>query len=165
MQKLTNDEINKLKEFKIEEQKLLKKIFPQHKVDLKLDYERWDCLIEEKKYLIEVKTRDFTYEEFINQNGKYKSRPLIEEEKYFECILKATELNYKFLYIYCFSCGSYIIYNLSDSSFNPIKFYQTQILCPKHSFTDNKEMVMKNCFIIPSWMLKLGENSHLKKMS
>jgi hypothetical protein len=157
---MSEKELEKLIQFKEAEQQTLKKIFPRHKINLCLDYERWDNIIPEKKYLIELKNRDFTYEEFIDENGKYKSRPLIEEDKYFSCILKATELEYKFLYIYYFNCGTYIVWNLSDSRFNPMSFYQTKLLCPKHTFNPNSNKIWKDCLIIPTWIQKIGENTY-----
>lgn len=158
---MTEIELNNLKQFKMEEQKTLKKLFTQHQVDLTLEYNRWDCLIKDKGYLIELKNRDFTYDEFIKRPGKYNGKPLIEIEKYKTCLQKATQLGYKFIYIFYFTCGTALYINLSDETLPPVLFQESNIKCPQTSFNEYKSMVYKAVYIIPSHLLT-NNNSYIK---
>ncbi len=160
---MTNTDKQTLLNFKKKEQETLKKLFPDHTVNLVEDFSRWDNIIDEKKHLIELKNREFSLKEFLNPNGKYKGEPLIEADKYEACMAKAQEIGYKFIYIYYFTCGGYIMYNLSDETLQQSNMYQRVMWCPKNTFTSQKNMIQKDCLIIPKNIIDYKKNAYAKQ--
>lgn len=136
------------KKMKIAEQELIKAIFPNYQIDLVENYERFDLIEHKKKYVMEVKVREFSEEDF---STKYKSNPIIEEEKYWTNYLKAEELGYQFIYVFGFKnkegkIDCFYAYNLHH--LNPLYFWQNTLLCPKNSINPNSKKIYKDCFVI-----------------
>lgn len=145
---ITESEKQKLFEYKIAEQQVLNKIFKKE-IDLVENFERYDHICNQKKWLIELKNREFSYDEFMT---KYKGQMFIENEKYWRNYLLAREMSYNFLYVFKFTCGKVMIINLSSDDFNPQYFYENKLLCPEYSFKDTKKMIYKDVYIIPKRM-------------
>ena len=151
----------KLKQDKQAEQQLLKQMFPNHQINLQLDYEKWDLLIPDKGYIIEVKVRNKGYQTFKTYNDE---SPLIEVAKYEANIRKAKQMGLKFIYVFGFrnedtkEIEGFQAWNLTD--LQPEDFIKLEIPCPEYSFIPSRT-VLKDCFIIPATLFN-NENRYTK---
>ena len=126
-------------------------IFPNHKVELSNEFDRYDCAVPELKVLIELKNRDFD-SDFFDKN--YDGEMLLEKHKcdsMLELIKTDKFKGYKACYLYYFTDNTYqyvVLNNLDFTRMSVKKMY-----LPRNSFVKNSGKVLKEVYIIPKRLL------------
>lgn len=150
-------DLEKRKQMKLKEQETLKKIFPNHQINLVEDYNGWDLIDHNKKRVFELKNRNLTLKDFTLHYGL---EPMLEKSKYDACMNKSKELGYKFIFINYFTCGSYIAINMSDM----VEPFKMVLNCPEKSYTKGFNYIDKECYIIKK-EIQTPTNTYIKKIN